>query len=74
MSLWKGTMHSHGAGWDEVAAGMVLNLQASPMGWPSMTVREAGQIGARPSMSTFQRVVRGTMGTEEAWVDGCEMR
>jgi len=48
--------------------------QASPREVPSRLVREGGQIGARPSMRTDQRVGSGTMGTEEAWVVGCESR
>jgi hypothetical protein len=48
--------------------------QASPSEVPSRAVRDGGQIGARPSMSTDQRVGRGTIGTEEAWVVGCESR
>jgi len=54
--------------------GSVLRGQASPREVPSMVVREAGQIGARPSMMTLQRVGRMTMGMEEAWVVGWEMR
>lgn len=41
---------------------------------PSISVREAGQIGARPSIKTLQRVGRVTIGTEEICVVGCAMR
>lgn len=63
VSLWKGTMFSQG--WVG-CEGMMEQGQASPMGMPSMIVRVAGQMGARPSIRTFQKVGRGTMGTEEA--------
>lgn len=39
-----------------------------------MVVREGGQIGARPSIRTDQRMGRGTMGIEEARVLGWERR
>jgi hypothetical protein len=58
-------------GWE---VGMEERGQASPRGVPSIAVREEGQIGARPSMRTDLRVGRMTMGTEEAWVVGWEMR
>ncbi len=54
--------------------GIVERGQASPREVPSRVVRDWGQIGARPSMSTDHRVGRGTIGTEEAWVVGCESR
>ena len=54
--------------------GSVDSGQASPRLVPSMTVREAGQMAARPSMRTDQRVGSGTMGTDEASVRGWEMR
>jgi hypothetical protein len=54
--------------------GMVDKGQASPRGVPSIAVREEGQMGARPSMRTCQRVGRMTIGMEEAWVVGCWMR
>lgn len=53
---------------------MVESGQASPREVPSITVREAGQMAARPSIRTDQRVGRGTMGTDEARVRGWEMR
>ena len=49
---------------------MELQCQASPSGWPAMEVRDAGQIGARPFIKTFHNVGRGTMGTEDARVEG----
>ena len=49
---------------------MVESGQASPRELPSMTVREAGQMAARPSMRIDQRVGRGTIGTDEARVLG----
>jgi hypothetical protein len=54
--------------------GSVESGQASPREVPSITVREVGQIGARPSIMTDQRVGRGTTGTDEATVRGWEMR
>jgi hypothetical protein len=48
--------------------------QASPREVASRVVREAGQIGARPSIKTDQRIGRGTMGMEEARVLGWERR
>lgn len=48
--------------------------QASPREVESREVREAGQMGARPSIRTDQRMGRGTMGIEEARVLGWEMR
>lgn len=56
-------MFSQGCvGWD----GITEHGHASPMGIPSIWVRVAGQIGVKLSMSVFQRVGRGTIGTEEA--------
>lgn len=40
------------------------------MDTPSICVRDRGQMGEKPSMSTVHKVVIGTMGTEEASVDG----
>lgn len=54
--------------------GRVESGQASPREVLSRVVREGGQMGARPSMRTDQRVGRGTMGTEDAWVVGWEIR
>lgn len=48
--------------------------QASPTDTPSICVREAGQIDARPSISTDQSMGRGTIGTDEASVEGWESR
>lgn len=50
--------------------GSVDSGQASPREVLSRTVREAGQTGARPSMRTDQRVGRGTIGTDDACVEG----
>lgn len=46
--------------------GRVESGQASPREVSSSTVRDGGQMGARPSMRTDQRVGRGTIGIEEA--------
>ena len=63
-------------GWDcggrEFAS--TVRGQASPRDVLSMLVREEGQMGARPSIRTDQRVGRGTMGIEEARVLGWERR
>lgn len=72
MSLWKGIIVSQGCVVGRT--GRVERGQASPREVPSRAVREGGQIGARPSMRTDQRVGRITMGTEEAWVVGWERR
>lgn len=53
---------------------MVDSGQASPMDVPSIVVREGGQIGARPSIKTDQSVGSRTIGTEDACVEGWEMR
>ncbi len=55
------------AGW-----GIVLHGQASPRGTPLMAVRDGGQMGARPFMSTFQSTGRGTIMTLDACVEGWE--
>ena len=47
---------------------------ASPMEMPSIWVRLEGQIGPRPLVMTPQRVGRRTMGAEEAWVVGWEIK
>ena len=72
MSLWKGTIRSHGCvvGFE----GMVERGHASPKDVLSRTVREAGQTGARPSIKTDQRVGRRTIGIEEARVVGWDIR
>lgn len=54
--------------------GIELHGQASPRGTPLIAVRDAGQIGARPSISTFQSVGMGTISALDACVDGCERR
>lgn len=54
--------------------GMAEHGQASPIDIPSNWVREDGQIDERPSISTVHKVDRGMMGTDEAMVEGCEMR
>lgn len=48
--------------------------QASPRDVASSVVRDAGQIGARPSMRTDQSIGSGTIGIEEARVFGCDRR
>jgi hypothetical protein len=50
--------------------GMLEQTQASPIETPSTWVLEGGQIDANPSMRTVHNVVMGTMGTDEASVDG----
>jgi hypothetical protein len=55
-------------------AGMVERGQASPREVESISVREGGHIGARPSISTCQRVGSGTIGTEDACVVGCDKK
>ena len=56
------------------SVGIVDRGQASPRAVPSIAVREEGQIGARPSIKTLHRVGRRTIGTDDIWVEGCEMR
>ena len=46
--------------------GIELQGQASPRETPLMAVREGGQMGARPFMSTFHSTGIGTMITLEA--------
>jgi hypothetical protein len=70
VSLWKETMVSQGCDCGERDFSSVLRGQASPSGTPSMLVRVAGQIGARPSIRTDHRVGRGMMGMEDARVLG----
>ena len=48
--------------------------QASPREVPSTTVLVDGQMLERPSMRTDHSVGRGTTGTEDACVLGCEIR
>jgi len=54
--------------------GMTEHGHASPIGNPSIWVRVAGQMGVKLSISVFQSVGRGMMGTEEACVVGCESK
>lgn len=70
--MWKGTIVSQRG--VAASAGMVVKRHASPMDVPSTSVRDAGQIGARPSMRTLHKVGRGTIGTDAACVEGWEMR
>lgn len=65
-------MDSQGSETESV--GIEVRGHASPRDMPSMIVREAGQMGAKPSMRTCHRVGTGTMKTDEAWVVGWEMR
>lgn len=61
-------MLSHaGAGGD---CGRSEDCQASPMATPSICVRDGGQMEEKPSIRTDQSVVIGTIGTDEASVDG----
>lgn len=39
---------------------------ASPSDVPSITVRDGGHTGAKPFIRRFQRVGKGTIGTEDA--------
>ena len=48
--------------------------QASPRGVPDMLVRVDGQMGERPLTRTPHSVGKGTIGTDEARVDGCDRR
>lgn len=61
-------------GWAGGEGTMDLQGQASPSGVAPMQVREEGQMPARPSIRTFHRVGRATMGTEEASVEGCDSK
>jgi hypothetical protein len=54
--------------------GMTEHGHASPIEIPSICVRVAGQMGVRLSMSVFHSVGSGIMGTEEAWVVGCDSK
>jgi hypothetical protein len=53
---------------------MVESGHASPREVESICVREEGQIEARPSTKTCQRVGSGTIGTEDACVVGCDRK
>ena len=48
--------------------------QASPNGTPSICVRLVGQTLIKPFISTSHSVGSVMMGTEDAWVVGCERR
>lgn len=61
-------MFSHGCAGGE--GGKVEHGQASPIERPSTWVRDGGQMGVSPSIRTVHKVVIGTMGTDEANVDG----
>ena len=50
--------------------GMSEHTQASPIEVPSIWILDEGQIGDSPSINADHRVVMGTIGTEEAKVDG----
>lgn len=67
-------MPSHGAEVGRRVDCKVLMGQASPREVPSREVRDAGQMGARPSMRRDQSIGRGTMGIEEAEVRGWDRR
>ncbi len=54
--------------------GMDEQGQASPTEIPFMAVREVGQIGVRPAMSTFHNTGRTTTGLDEACVVGWARR
>lgn len=54
--------------------GMEEQGQASPSEIPLMAVRDWGQMGANPDMRTFQSVGSGTIGIDEACVDGWARR
>lgn len=57
-------------GWLVADIGSVERGHASPREVLSSTVREAGQTGAKPSMRSVQKVGSGTIGIEDAWVEG----
>jgi hypothetical protein len=63
-------MFSQGGGDDGIAE----QGHASPIDTPSIRVRVAGQIVDKPSIRTDQSVGSGIIGTEEAWVEGCDRR
>jgi len=74
VSLWKGRIDSQGAAVGRRDCERMVEGQASPREVLSIVVREGGQIGARPSIRTDQRIGSGTMGIEEAKVRGCDRR
>lgn len=55
---------------DALGCGMTEQGHASPREMPLMAVRDGGQMGAKPDMSTFHRVGKGTIGIDDACVDG----
>lgn len=61
-------MFSHG--WPGGDDGKSEHGQASPIAAPSILVLDAGQMDDKPSMRTDHKVVMGTMGTDDASVDG----
>lgn len=61
-------MVSHG--WPGGDDGKAAHCQASPIGAPSILVLDAGQMDDKPSMRTDHKVVMGTMGTDDANVEG----
>lgn len=67
-------MDSHGRELGLDVAGMELRGQASPREVESIVVRLEGQMGARPSIRTDQRVGRGIMGLPRWTVRGWERR
>jgi hypothetical protein len=67
-------MVSQGWQFDGREFASAVSGQASPMDVLSTLVREAGQIGARPSIRTDQSVGRGIIGIEEARVLGWDRR
>lgn len=72
--MWKGTICSQASAVGRSEEDRRFRGHASPMDVEAMVVREGGQIGARPSIRTDQRMGRGTMGIEEARVLGWERR
>lgn len=90
VNLWKGKIDSQAAADPErpefgnglklgppddgLGCGMEEQGQASPREVPLIAVREGGQMGANPVMRTFQRVGSGTIGIDDACVDGWASR
>ncbi len=58
----------------DTCCGMEEQGHAPPSETPSMAVRDGGQIGPSPVISTFQNTGRTTIGVEEACVVGCATR
>lgn len=61
-------------GWFGGDSGIEEQGHASPRGLPLIVVLVAGQMLDSPSIKTDQRVGRGTTGTEDACVVGCDNR